>query len=704
MPYRNLNRLIEDNIAAGVRHFLLENVIGQRYIGVGLDSGIKIEIRGIPGQDLGVFMGGAEIVVHGNAQDGVGNTMNDGFLVIHGNVGDIPGHMVRNGKIYIKGSAGYRVGIMMKEYQQKQPLMIIGEKTGDYLGEYMAGGTVVVLGYNSGLDETPVGRHTASGIFGGKIFIRGKISRHQLGEGTVLEKAGPADLEKIIHYLREFAGIFDLDLNRILDYPFSIIKRAGERPYGDLYVPGNKISRNLKPLHRNLEPPCSSACPVGIPNPVIIRKLKGGLSEEAFDQLDDYTPFRYSCCGLVCPGLCRTACTRNSFDGPVRIDEIARDYHPTERVKRLEGLKIDKIVIIGAGPAGLAAAWHLARRGYPVDVYEKEKDLGGKLTHNIPEERLTRENVERDLKRIRSLKINFITDTEVDKKLFKRFREEYRAVIIAVGAQNPKRLGFPGEEKAFSSFHFLRSLKAGSNSYDLAGKEVLILGAGNVAMDVACECHRLGAAAVTAADVRKPTSFGREVERARSLGTKILFPWFIESYRDGMAYFKNGKRLKADFLIEAVGETPELLFLSKEMLVSGTTFTTNIPKVYAAGDAVAPGLVTHSLGMGRKVAGIIHKNLQGIPTEEETPTPVEKKRINLLYFRERNGFSSPLDDCLSCGTCIQCDICIESCPRKAVSRVDESFKVDQALCSGCGACASVCPRGAVTMIARGTGV
>ena len=121
MHYRDLNYTIRRKIGEGVRHFVLEGVIGQRYIGAGLDTGVVLEIKGIPGQDLGVFNGGAKIIVHGNAQDGVGNTMNNGFIVIHGNAGDIPGHMVRNGKIYIKGSAGFRAGIMMKEYERKHP-------------------------------------------------------------------------------------------------------------------------------------------------------------------------------------------------------------------------------------------------------------------------------------------------------------------------------------------------------------------------------------------------------------------------------------------------------------------------------------------------------------------------------------------------------------------------------------------------------
>ncbi|MGQ9616892.1 MAG: FAD-dependent oxidoreductase [Spirochaetota bacterium] len=697
-PYRMLGEAIRSKIAEGINHFILENVMGQRYIGAGLRHGVLIEMWGVPGQDLGVFNDGAKLVVYGNAQDGVGNTMNDGFIIIHGNVGDIPGHMMRDGKIYIRGSAGFRAGIMMKEYGPRHPVMIIGERIGDYPGEYMAGGTIVVLGYSLGTGDSPVGRHVASGMFGGEIYIRGRVDESRVGKGAVMSEIALKDLVRIMPYLEEYAGIFNLDMKRILDAPFTLIRRAGGRPYGNLYVPSSKIARDFKPVHRNITPPCANACPIGIPNPIIIRKLREGKVTEAFEIIDDYTPFRYSCCGMVCPGLCRSACTRGMLDEPVKIDEIARIYHPVGEVKILEGKKPERICIIGAGPAGLSAAWHLARRGYEVDVYEKESNIGGKLVHNVPETRLPYSEVEKDLFRIRSVGIKFITGTEVDKKLFQNLKKQYDSVIIAVGTQRPRTIGFSGEVNAISASSFLRTIKiTGQDIFGVNAKSVVIIGAGNVAMDVACECFRLNAASVTVIDIKKPSAFGKELEKAIAYGTKILFPRFVDVYEDGILRMKNGEELKADLLIESVGELPELDFVGEKLLVDRDSFTTNLPHIYVIGDAVAPGLVTHSIAMGRSAALHIHGLLRGFPTQEERELVVDKRKVNVVYFQEKEGFYDLLDTCFSCGTCLQCDICVEHCPRGAISRMGEIFTVQYELCSGCGVCASLCPRNAIIM-------
>ncbi len=699
MHYRQLGNIIREQIDQGVRRFVLEGVIGQRYIGAGLGHDVEIDIIGVPGQDLAVFNGGARIRVFGNAQDGVGNTMNDGYIAVHGSVGDIPGHMVRNGKIYIKGSAGFRAGIMMKEYGAKSPVMVVGERIGDYVGEYMAGGTIIVLGYGLEDHESPVSRHVASGMFGGTIYVRGAITEAQLGKGALMKKADQCDIEAVYPYLEEFAAEFDLDLQKIVDAPFSVIVRAAERPYGNLYVPSSKISRDFIPVHRNITPPCAHACPIGIPNPVIIRKLKEGKTEEAFDLIDDYTPFRYSCCGMICPGLCRAACTRNNLDDAVKIDEIARQFHPTGQVKIIEDRKTEKVCVVGAGPAGLTAAWHLARRGYTVDVYEKEEDIGGKLVHNIPEERLPRVEVEKDLQRIRSLGIRFVTGKGVDAELFHHLRDEYDAVILAVGAQKPRMLGFEGEDKALSSFHFLRSVKM-DEEMRLDERAVVIIGAGNVSMDVAGECFRLGAKSVAAIDIQKPAAFGRELEHALGLGLKVIYPRSVDHYSEGKAFLKNGQTLDADVLIESIGEVPEFDFVGESIVLDKESFATNIPGVYVIGDAAVPGLVTHSIGMGKNAALAIHSLFRGIPQSSEFETVVDKKRINLVYFEEKDSLFSDLDACFSCGTCIQCDICVENCPRQAIERIGENFNINYEVCSGCGVCASVCPRGAIIMEAK----
>jgi NADPH-dependent glutamate synthase beta subunit-like oxidoreductase/Pyruvate/2-oxoacid:ferredoxin oxidoreductase delta subunit len=575
--------------------------------------------------------------------------------------------------------------------------MIVGERIGDYVGEYMAGGTIIVLGYSLEEGTSPVSQHVASGMFGGEIFIRGTLSQHQLGKGAVMHPAAQEDIERIRPWLEEYAQIFSLDLGLILNVPFAVIRRAGERPYGNLYVPSSKISRELRPVHRNITPPCAHACPIGIPNPVIIRKLVEGNSQEAFDIIDDYTPFRYSCCGMACPGLCRAACSRNMIDEPVRIDEISRRYHPTGTVKILEGPKEERIGIIGAGPSGLSAAWQLARRGYKIDVYEREDDIGGKLIHSIPEERLPKSEVLRDLERIGALGIRFHTGREVDAKLFKELRGLYDALILAVGAQRPRTIGFKGEEEAMFSFHFLRYTKTGSHDLSMVDKSVVIIGAGNVAMDVACESFRLGAAEVTAIDIQKPSAFGAELEKALSAGLRILYPRKIDRYEKGIVTLSNGEELRGDVLIESVGEIPELDFVGEKIVGDYQSFATNIPKLYIIGDALAPGLITHSIGMGRRVARFIHDLLQGNIAAEEKEDLLDKRRVNTVYFEKHESLHGSLDDCFSCGTCIQCDICVDNCPRGAIDRVGETFTINAEICTGCGVCASLCPRGAIDM-------
>jgi len=228
-------------------------------------------------------------------------------------------------------------------------------------------------------------------------------------------------------------------------------------------------------------------------------------------------------------------------------------------------------------------------------------------------------------------------------------------------------------------------------------KKVVVLGAGNVGMDCACEAFHPGACQVTAVDVQKHAAFGKELDRALALGTRILYPRKVKEYNNGELLFIDGTFLQADFLIEAVGEVPELDFVGEKLLLNSATFTTNLPRVYVGGDVLFSGLVTHSIGMGRNLALMLHSIFQGTPYQVPFTEVVDKRKVNTVYFEQSSAFSSCLEKCLCCSTCIQYDICVESCPRGAVKRSGEEFFVDVELCSGCGVCASVCPRGAITL-------
>jgi len=234
IDYQNLNHLIKTKIAKRENYFVLKHVNGQRYIGAGIERKVKIEIYGTPGQDLGAFMQGPEIVVHDNAQDGVGNTMDDGKIVIHGLAGDIVGYAMRGGKIHVLKDVGYRTGIHMKGFKKKNPVIIIGGCTGGFLGEYMAGGIIVVLGFNKRRPIT--GMCLGTGMHGGIIYIRGEIETFYLGEGAVFKKTNEKDYKVLKELLKEYCEDFSLKLEEVFNHPFQKIVPASSRPYGELYI------------------------------------------------------------------------------------------------------------------------------------------------------------------------------------------------------------------------------------------------------------------------------------------------------------------------------------------------------------------------------------------------------------------------------------------------------------------------------------
>jgi glutamate synthase domain-containing protein 3 len=235
--YKDLNEKIREALNNRVKEIILDNVNGQRYIGDGLsDSNIKIIINGIPGNDLAAFMDGPTIIVNSNTQDGIGNTMNAGKVIVYGDAGDIVGHSIRGGKIYIEGDVGYRVGIHMKAYQDLYPVIIIGGTARDFLGEYMAGGLIIVLGLNKEEDVPIVGSYVGTGMHSGRIYIRGKVEDYQLGKEINLFELDEDDRHKLSFYLKEYCQDFNLNLKEILKDKFVKLIPSTHRPYGSLYA------------------------------------------------------------------------------------------------------------------------------------------------------------------------------------------------------------------------------------------------------------------------------------------------------------------------------------------------------------------------------------------------------------------------------------------------------------------------------------
>ncbi len=235
LHYRELNERVRDAVRSGAKEVQLVNVVGQRYIADGLRGDVSIEISGVPGNDLGAFMDGPTVVVRGNAQDHVANTMNAGKIVVHGDAGDVLGYGMRGGKLFIKGDVGYRVGIHMKSYRDKVPAMVVGGRARDFFGEYMAGGTVILLGLNAD-GKGIAGNYLGTGMHGGVIYARGRLEDYQLGKEVAVLKLDDSDWERITALVQEFASDLDLEAEKILDAEFLKIAPVSTRPYGKLYA------------------------------------------------------------------------------------------------------------------------------------------------------------------------------------------------------------------------------------------------------------------------------------------------------------------------------------------------------------------------------------------------------------------------------------------------------------------------------------
>jgi glutamate synthase domain-containing protein 3 len=243
LDYRSLNEKIHQALAKGKVKIILNNVCGQRFIGASLQGDIELIINGLPGNDLGIFMDGPTIIVNGNCEDQAGNTMNNGIMAIHGGCGDVIGLSARGGKIYVKKDVGYRVGIHIKEYEHKHPILIIGGTAKDFLGEYMAGGLIIVLGLKILPDgkiiesnESICGGELGTGMHRGKIILRTNENLEgKLGVGAKIFDITKVESMQIRTYLEEFCEIFNIPQEIIDKKPFKVIKPISKRPFGGNY-------------------------------------------------------------------------------------------------------------------------------------------------------------------------------------------------------------------------------------------------------------------------------------------------------------------------------------------------------------------------------------------------------------------------------------------------------------------------------------
>ncbi|MHB1652853.1 MAG: GltB/FmdC/FwdC-like GXGXG domain-containing protein [Desulfitobacteriaceae bacterium] len=234
--YRELNETIRAQFASGADEVRVLNVNGQRYIGDGVRGNKqRLVLEGTPGNDMAAYMDGLEIIVQGNAQDSMANTMNEGKIIVHGHAGDTVGYAMRGGEIYIRDGVGYRVGIHMKEYMDKIPAIIIGGKAGEFFGEYMAGGILMLLGLGLEEGQEIVGSYCGTGMHGGVMYIRGDVAEYKLGKEVKIVELTPEDEEKIRYYVSEYVQHFGGDGEEILSKSFNKLIPYNKRPYGNLY-------------------------------------------------------------------------------------------------------------------------------------------------------------------------------------------------------------------------------------------------------------------------------------------------------------------------------------------------------------------------------------------------------------------------------------------------------------------------------------
>lgn len=209
----------------------IRKAFAQRYLGCGMAEGKTLLIHGVPGNDMACYMDGGQIEVFGNAQDQIGNTMNDGLIIVHGRCGDAAGYGLRGGKVFVRDGCGWRVGIHMKQFEDKKPSIVIGGDAGSFLGEYMAGGVIVLLG--------KPGNYLATGMHGGVIYLRHRLAEEDVPNGLVQEPVDDFDKQHLNALLSEYNNYFASERGEAVDTSgdgFFRIRPSSSRPYASMYA------------------------------------------------------------------------------------------------------------------------------------------------------------------------------------------------------------------------------------------------------------------------------------------------------------------------------------------------------------------------------------------------------------------------------------------------------------------------------------
>jgi NADPH-dependent glutamate synthase beta subunit-like oxidoreductase/Pyruvate/2-oxoacid:ferredoxin oxidoreductase delta subunit len=703
-----------------------------------------------PGQRVGAFgLEGTEIIINGPAPADVGWLNAGATLVLKGDGGDTTGHCAASGMIYVAGRGGTRTGSLMKhDPSYAPPELWVLKNTGSFSFEFMGGGIAVVCGIDSEQFESVLGDRGCVGMVGGTIYVRGPVKGLSedvwlldLDEGDreFLSANMPVFLDKIekpqfLAELTDFSQWKKITaktyqerqaVERISLHEFRLGKWVEGGIFGDVVtddyneVAGfvNTGDGRLKIPHwqdKSYAAPCQSSCPTGIPTQDRIRLLREGKTKEALELVLAYSPFPASVCGQVCPNLCMDACSRRHLDLPVAMKELGLLSQNAE-APALPPTTGKTVAVIGGGPAGLSAAWQLALLGHSVTLYEGDEEVGGKLRQAIPMERLPREILDAEIKRIKQVGVDIHAGRQIDRDTFEVIRAKTDAVVIASGAHNPVVIPFPGHERMVKGLDFLKDVNAGRKPR--IGRRVVVIGAGNAGMDVAIGAYAMGAQQVTAIDVQRPAAFRKEIDHFESLGGQIQWPAFTEKVSEEGLHTKDGRLIEADTVIIAIGERPDLSYVPREWLtdrgmmdVDDCWQAKKAAGVFALGDTTKPGLLTHAIGSGREVAEYIDDYLGGRELiAKKKPEMIPQWKLHKESFQARNRGRFKVTDaceevnrCISCGTCRDCSLCLETCPEGAIIRnekMDGSYEYvsDAQYCIGCGLCAGICPCGVWAM-------
>ena len=476
--------------------------------------------------------------------------------------------------------------------------------------------------------------------------------------------------------------------------------------------------------------PCQMTCPAGLDVPTYVTLIGLGRYSEAVDVIRRDCPFPWVC-GLVCTRPCEFMCVRGRIDAPIAIKSLkafAAERAMSEGTYRNPEKAADKdrkVCVVGAGPAGLSAAYYLALKGYRVRVLEAQAVPGGMLLLGIPRYRLPREVIDREVAMIEELGVEIAYNTRFgqDVTLADLKKEGFEAFLFTIGAHNAFKLNIPGEDdypQVIEAVDFLRRVALGDRR--VPGSRVVVIGGGNVAIDAARTCLRLGCRSVTLAYRRSRHEMPadkEEVDHAEEEGVKLEFLTIpaevvgksgkvsgLRCVRARLVKVEGSRRMSpkpiedsefvmdADVVVSAIGQRVDsdcmrsvgLLKWSRRNTVSANmvSMETSVPGVFAAGDAVTgPATVIEAIGAGKRAANAIDRYLTGIPQPSMPPVPVRRGRVEwievpastkmtlqrprmplLMIERRRTTFQQVelgLDEGMvreESRRCLRCDICL----------------------------------------------